>query len=306
MKLILRVEELLKMTSKHSIVQLEEFVKLVSFIDLPQLSGSGDVHVLSRNPDGTKRTVWGPLLFRPSGVVIRIHHPDKPQRRSIEGPSLHQQLRSGTLYRKEWVTDERWHNPAIRLEFKAFPSKSVPRAYLKYVFVFCFDTFHDDAGVCHWIIDTLYLDVFGLEDIIFHGEDGGKWNLSAKEATLWVEEIVVCSYSKRVDTMQVGQNLFTDSPTPLIWGPPLSSMSIEDFEAVLRYLSIVTWRTKCTITGPDPSMFGYFEIVMSIDKVKDSRSICCGHGCIVKIGFILEVKANVRKIILTYCSFKQQ
>ena len=294
------------MPSKHSIVQLENFVKLVSYFDLPQLSGSGDVHVLSRNPDGTKRTVWGPLLFRPSGVVIRTYHPDKPQRRRIESPGLHKALCSCTLYRKEWVTDERWHNPAIRLEFKAFPFTGVPGTYLKYVFVFCFDTFQDDAGVCHWIIDSLYVDVFGLEDIIFHGEDGGKWNLSDKESTLWVEEMVLCSYYERMDTMQVGQNLFTDSPSPLIWGPPLSIMSIVDFEAVMCELSLVIWRTKCTITGPDPSGFGVFQIVMSIDKIRDSRSRCCGYGCIVKIEFILEVKANVRKIILAYCSFRGQ
>ena len=172
------------MTSKHSIVQLENCVNLVSSIDLPKFSGSGDVCVLSRNPGMQKRTVSGPPYFRPSGVVIHTHHPDKQERRKFEGPSLHETHRSCTLYRKEWVTDERWHNPAILFEFKAVSSECLPGTYLKYVFVFCFDTFHDNAGVCHWIIDTLYVDVFGLEDIIFPGEDGGKWNLSHKEATL--------------------------------------------------------------------------------------------------------------------------
>ena len=295
------------MTSKHSIVQLEQFVKLVTSIDLPQLSGSGDVYVLSRNPDAKNRTVWGPPLFRQSGVVIHTHHPDKPQRCKIEGPSLHKVLRSCTLYRKEWVTDKRWHNPAIRLEFKAFASKFLPGTYMKNVFVFCFDTFHDDAGVCHWIIDILYVDVFGLEDIIFPGEDGGKWNLSHKEATLWVEEMVL--YSKRVDTMQVGQNLLTDSPTPLIWGPSLSSaenISNVAFEALLWDLRWATRSTDYTITQQYPSSFGFFQIVISIDKVRDSRSRYCGHGCIVTIEFLLQVQASVRKIILTYCSFREQ
>ena len=144
------------MTSKHSIVQLENFVKLVSFMDLTQLSAKGFVHVLSRNPDGTNRTIWVPPLFKPSGVVISTYHPNKPQRRIIEGSSLLEALRSCIPYRKEWVTDERWHNPAIHLESKAFVSKSLLGNNLTYIFVFCFDTFHDDAGVCHWIIDTLY------------------------------------------------------------------------------------------------------------------------------------------------------
>ena len=297
------------MTSKHSIVQLEEFVKLVSSTDLPQPSGSGDVYILSRNPDGTKRTVWGPILFRPSGAVIRTTHPDKPQRRRIESPRLHEVLRLRTLYRKEWVTDDRWHNPAIRLEFKAFPFTGVPGTYLKYVFVFCFDTFHDDAAVCHWIIDTLYVDVFGLEDIIFPGEDGGKWNISRKESTLWVKEMVRCSNSKGMDTMKVGQNLFTDSPTPLIWGAPLrryGNISNLAFAAFLLDLRLATRNTDYTITGPDPSIFGYFQIVMSIDKVRDCRSRYCGHGCIVNIVFILHVQASVRKITLTYFSFTRQ
>ena len=296
------------MTSKHSIVQLEQFVILVASFDLPQLSGSEDVYVLSRNPNMKRKTVWGQPLFRPSGVVIHTHHPDKPERRKIEGPNLHKVLRSCPLYRKEWVTDDRWHNPAIRLEFK-FASQFLPGTYLKYVFVFCFDTFHDDAGVCHWIIDTLYVDVFGLEDIIFPGEDGGKWNLSHKEATLWVEEMVLCSNSKRVDTMQVGKNLFTDSPMPLIWGPPLSAHKNISNVAFEGFLSDLRWAisgTDYTITGPDPSGLGFFLIVMSIDKVRDSRSIYCGHGCIINIVFNLEVQANVRKIILKYCSFRHQ
>ena len=250
------------MTSKHSIVQLENFVTLVSSIDLPQFSGSGKVYVLSRNPDMKKRTVWGPPLFRPSGVVIHTHHPDKPTRRKIEGPSLDEELRSGTLYRKEWVTDDRWHNPAILLEFKPVSSEFLPGTYLKYVFVFCFDTFHDDAGVCHWIIDTLYVDVFGLEDIIFPGEDGGKWNLSRKESTLWVKEMVLCSNSKGMDTMKVEQNLFPDSSTPLIWGAPLRSpenISNFAFEEFLLDLRLATRNTDYTITGPDPSDFGFFS-----------------------------------------------
>ena len=191
--------------------------------------------VLSRNHDGTKRTVWGRPLFRPPGVVIHTYHPDKTQRRKIKGPGLHKLLRSCTPYRKEWVTDERWHNSAIRLEFQT-SYEGLPGRHKTYIFVFCFDTYQDSAGVCHWIIDTLYVNVFGLEDIILPGEDGGKWNLSHKEATLWVEKMVRCSQSKLVDTTQVGQTLFTDSPTPLIWAPPLSTpktISKEDFERLL-------------------------------------------------------------------------
>ena len=292
------------MTSKHSIVQLETFVKVLC----SKNPSCGD-EVLSRNPDGTSRTVWGLPLFRPSGAVIYTHHPDKPHRRRIGGPSLPAVLQFSTPYRKEWVTDERWHNPAIRLEFKLSSYDCLPGSYVTYACVFCFDTFHDDAGVCHWIIDTLYVDVFGLEDIIFPGEYGGRWNLSHKEATLWVEEMVRFSQSDRVDTTQVGRNLFTDSPTPLIWGPPLISghyNSRQDFEILLWDLRWATRGVKYAIIGPNPSRMTCAEIVLSIDKVTDSQSRYWGHGCIINIEFLLEVQANVRKIILTKCSFRHQ
>ena len=87
------------MTSKHSIVQLEKIAKLVSSIDLPQLSGVEDVYVLSRNPGMKRITVWDQLwdqpLFRPPGVVIHTHHPDKPERlskRTYAGTILWNQL----------------------------------------------------------------------------------------------------------------------------------------------------------------------------------------------------------------------
>ena len=298
------------MSSTHSIVQLEIFVKLLSSKNLPPFPGGDrDVKVLSRNPDRTKSTIWGPPLFRPSGAVIYTYHPDTPQRRKIEVPSLHRILRSCKPNHTEWVTDERWYNPAIRLEFHTLYYEGLPGRRKTYIFVFCFDTFHDDAGVCHWIIDTLYVDVFGLEDIIFPCEYGGKWNLSHKEATLWVEEMVRCSQSTVVDTIQVGQNLFTDSSTPLIWGPPLSTPRTFPKTAFLQFLLDLRWATrrpKYTLTGPNPSSISCAQIVLSFDKIRDCRCRFRGRSCVVEIEFILEVQANVRKIILRSYSFRHQ
>ena len=293
------------MTTKHSIVQLETFVKLLSSKNLPKLpGGDGDVQVLSKNPDGSNKTVWGPPLFRPSGTVINTCHPDKPHRQKIEGPSLHRLLRRDTPNHKEWVTDDRWYNPVIRLEFQRLHRRGLPRLYKTFVFVICFDTFHDSAGVCHWIIDTIYLDLFGVEDIIMPGEDGGKWNLSHEEATLWLEAMVRCSKSKRVDTMQVGENLFTDSPIPLTWGPPLSRTSVKRFDEFLLDLGLATRRAKYAITMPDPSSSSCTRIALSIDKVRDFHSCYWGNGCIVYIFIDLHVQANVRKVIISEYSFR--
>ena len=295
------------MTTKHSIVQLEKFVKLLSSTNLPKLpGGDGDVLVLSKNPDGTKRTVWGPPLFRPSGTVVITGHPVKLGRQTIEGPSLHALLRRGTPNHKEWVTDERWYNPAIRLEFQTLHHRGLPGVYKTYVFVICFDTFYDNAGVCHWIIDTIYLDMFGMQDVILPVEDGGKWNLSHEEAALWVEEMVRCSRSRRVDTVQVGQNLFTDSPTPLIWGPPLSTLSFEDYDEFMWDLERSTRNANYAISRPDPSSTSCTRILLSIDKVIEYRSRYFGHPCIVDIRFLLDGQADVRKVIIEKCVFRPQ
>ena len=72
---------------------------------------------------------------------------------------------------------------------------------------------------------------------------------------------MLCSNSKRVDTMQVGKNLFTDSPIPLIWVPSLISpekCSNVVFEAFLSDLRWAIRGTNYTITGPDPSGLGFF------------------------------------------------
>ena len=119
-----------------------------------------------------------------------------------------------------------------------------------------------------------------MEDIIFPGEHGGRWNLSHKEATLWVEEMIRCSNSKRGDTMHVQQNLFTDSTTPLILGPPLTTNTISyvTFERLLWDLRWATSSSKYIIPFPDPSRRFFHKIVIVIDKVRDSRSGYCGHG----------------------------
>ena len=176
------------MASKPSIVELENFVKILC--SNHQLTDSGreeDVKVLSTNSDGTRKTVWGPVFFHPKGSVVSTYHPDKPQRRIITGPCV-PAIPLSAIYSKEWVKDGRWHSPVIQIKGTLPFHLGILGRYPTCISAFCFDSYNDDAGVCHWVIDTIYEDIIGMKKSVLPSQDG-IWCLARENATLCVDAI---------------------------------------------------------------------------------------------------------------------
>lgn len=286
------------MSSKPSIVELENFVKeLCSNDELPNSVGDEDVIVLSTNSDGSRKTVWGPLLFRPSGAEVWTWHPNKPKRRHtmepvVPGISLY------SIYSKNWVKDARWQDPVIQI--KTTQPSYQPGLYHTVIYVFCFDSYYDNAGVCHWVIDTVYVDMIGMENVVLPSEDK-IWELSHKEATQWMEVMIEYAQSNQVEQVRRGINVLTDSSRPLKWGPPLcdhNSYSEDQFLILLQLFREAPEGSSYIVNQIEPVVGTLSKI--SIDKGVNDRSGLYGHACmtLVELEFIMEVKENVRKIIL--------
>ena len=288
------------MASKQSILEMDRFVRILfSGHQLQSFCREEDVIVLSTNSDGTRKTVWGPVFFRPTGSVVTIYHPDKPQRRFSKGLCI-PIVPISAMYSKEWVKDDRWHNPVIQI--KAFlPSyHEIPGLYSTYLSVFCLDTYYDDAGVCHWIVDTSYVDIIGLDNLFLPSEEG-VWCLTQEEATRWVEVMIGLSPWNQVEENQVDLNLLTDSSIPLIWGPPRIIPCVRAknyFNEFQRRIVEATKGTSYTVTKPERWDNYTHKVVLSIEKVVNDRSKFCGTHIEMNILFLLEVKGNVRKVIM--------
>eukprot|EP00117_Sycon_ciliatum_P045915 scpid113055/ scgid32947/ len=128
------------MASKPSIVELEYFVKVYSKRQFPISGREEEVIVLSTNSDGTRKTVWGPVFFRPTGSVVSTIHPDKPRRRIIREAN-YPRIPLSAIDSKEWVKDERRQNPVIRIKMTVGSYLGKSGHYSTVICVFCFDTY---------------------------------------------------------------------------------------------------------------------------------------------------------------------
>ena len=290
------------MASKPSIVELDNFVKILfSGNKIPASGREEDVLVLSTNSDGTRRTVWGPVFFHPTESVVYTYHSDKPQRRLITGPFV-PSIPLSAIYCKAWVKDERWHNPVIRIKAPLQPYLGISEPNATFIGVFCFDTYYDNAGVCHWIIDTFYVDIIGMENLVLASEDG-IWCLTYEEARRWVEVIVGSASCNQVEENEVGLNLPTDSTIPLKSGPPRTKPRV-----LVGYQDLMVEAikgTSYTVTKPMPCNPITYKIVVIIEKVVNNRSHNCGKAFQMNILFRLEVEGNVRKVIIMDDSFAE-